>query len=225
MSHFLYYLVEPLSYVIYFIGFLFLFFKVEKQAIYLSLAIFFLASSALMMRAAIRLGPEDYNTYLYNILYLITSLAFSFYFFKLLNKQWKQAVAILTGIFVLIYYLINIKEVYFDSIGFVINSTGIILLIFLYLHQIMTNVTEELLSNNFDFWFICVQLMYHLGSFAIFLSYNYFTHRFFSAGSDSAEISTILGYLWVVHNVLLFLGAIITCSGIAWIYHKKLRLL
>lgn len=178
-----------------------------------------------MIRAAVRFDTDTSNTYLYNILYLITSLAFSCYFFELLKNHWKRLLAILTSISVLIYYLINIKEVYFDSIGFVITSTGIIILIFLYLHQIMTNVTEEPLSNNFDFWFICVQLMYYLGSFAIFLSYNYFTYRFFSAGSASSEISTILGYLWVVHNVLLFLGAIITCSGIAWIYHKKSHLL
>lgn len=176
-----------------------------------------------MIRATIRLDSDTSNTYLYNILYLITSLAFGFYFFEILKNQWKRLVALIAGLSVLIYYFINIKEVYFDSIGFVITSTGIIVLIFLFLDQIMTNVTEEPLFNNFDFWFICVQLMYHLGSFAIFLSYNYYTHRFFSEGSPDS-FSRMMGYLWVVHNILLFVGSVITCAGVFWIYYRKKKI-
>ncbi len=223
MSHFFFYIIEPISYTLYFIGFLFLFLKIERKLRYLILIAYSLVCTALMIRATIRLDSDTSNTYLYNILYLITSLAFGFYFFEILKNQWKRLVALIAGLSVLIYYFINIKEVYFDSIGFVITSTGIIVLIFLFLDQIMTNVTEEPLFNNFDFWFICVQLMYHLGSFAIFLSYNYYTHRFFSEGSPDS-FSRMMGYLWVVHNILLFVGSVITCAGVFWIYYRKKKI-
>ncbi len=161
------------------------------------------------------------NTHFYNLLYPITSVFLSQYFYNLLQTRLKKTVAVITGLIPLVYYSFHIDAPYFDSIGYVAASTGIVVLIFLYLHQVLHHVTEEPLSHNADFWFVCVQLAYHLGSFAIFLSYNYFTHRYFAEGK-SPEIGTILTYLWIVHNVILFLGALILSFGIAWIYRRKL---
>ncbi len=160
------------------------------------------------------------NTHFYNLLYPITGVFISHYFYTLLQTRLKKTVAVIAGLIPLVYYSFHIDAPYFDSIGYVTTSTGIVVLIFLYLHQKLNHVTDEQLSHNVDFWFVCVQLAYHLGSFAIFLSYNYFTLRYFEQGK-SKETGTILTYLWVVHNVLLFLGAVIISFAIAWIYRRK----
>jgi hypothetical protein len=65
----------------------------------------------------------------------------------------------------------------FDSTAYVLLSSGIVIMAFMFMHQVLTHVTEEVLSMNFDFWFICSQLVYFLGAFAIFLTYNYLTQK------------------------------------------------
>lgn len=165
------------------------------------------------------------NTHFYNLLYPLTSLTLGYYFYELLQTQLKKAVALASGLVAILYYFSNSfffsAETLFDSIGHVISSLGVVLLIFMFFHQVMTNVKEEPLSHNFDFWFVCVQLFYHLGAFAIFLSYNYFTRKVLSVEFYSNENRSILTYLWVVHNVLLFLGALTTAFAIVWIYRRK----
>ena len=48
------------------------------------------------------------------------------------------------------YILITSPSV-FDSTGYVILSMGMIVMAFMYMHQVLTHVTEEPLSLNFDF--------------------------------------------------------------------------
>lgn len=158
-------------------------------------------------------------------MYLITSVCLGYFFYAILQSKVKKGIAVATGVVTIIYYLFSDTTVnniqLFDSIGHVISSSGIVLFIFLFLHQVMTNVNEEPLSHNFDFWYVCSLLIYHLGSFAIFLSYNYFTRKVLPAENYSDENRTILSYLWVGHNVLLLLGALLTSVGTGWIFYKK----
>lgn len=192
---------------------------------YKVLFIFYLVGFVLMTGMVLTTyTSEDSTALVYNLLYLFTSLFLSSYFYTVFQARSKKIVSVIAGLVTLLYYALNTEAVYFDSIGHVIASTGIVMLIFLYLHQILNNVNEEPLSLNVDFWFVCVQLAYHLGSFAIFLSYNHFTHRYLLERAESKQIGTILTYLWVVHNVILFLSALIMSSGIVWIYRKKSRL-
>lgn len=216
MKHFLTDFIEPLSFFLSGAAFLFYAWKIDRAIRYKTLVVFYLAGTVLLTGMAL----TKLNTHFYNLLYPVTSVFLSHYFYSLLQTRLKKTVAILAALITLVYYSFNIDNPYFDSIGYVIASTGIVVLIFLYLHQVLNHVTEAPLSLNIDFWFVCVQLAYHLGSFAIFLSYNYFTNQYFEQGK-SKETGTILTYLWVVHNVLLFLGAVITSVGIAWIYRRK----
>lgn len=193
----------------------------DRRFRYRVLGGYYLLATALLTRVALSHSSDDSNTHVYNLLYLVTSMSMSYYFFAVLQHPAKKWVAALAGFSTLLYFVINTDEIFFDSMGHVIASTGIVILIFLYLHQVLSNVTEEPLSLNFDFWFVCVQLAYHLGSFAIFLSYNYFTQQYFLGKEAKKEIGTILTYLWVVHNVILFLSALIIGFGIAWIYRRK----
>lgn len=192
--------------------------KINRDIRFKTLIIYYLVGTIVLTGMVLNMMITEVNTHFYNLLYPITSIFLSHYFYTLLQTQLKKTVAVIAGLTSLVYYSFHIDAPYFDSIGYVIASSGIVMLIFLYLHQGLNHVTEEPLSLNVDFWFVCVQLAYHLGSFAIFLSYNYFTHRYFAEGKS---IGTILTYLWIVHNVILFLGALILSFGIAWIYRRK----
>ncbi len=214
------YIIEPVAFLIYFGALAYYAWRVDGGSRYKVLSGYYFLATVLLTRAAFIFYSSS-TTHFYNLLYLITSVCLSYYFFSLLRDRWKKILAIVSGLATLLYYLTNTEEIYFDSIGHVIASTGIVVLIFVYLHQIMNNVTEEPLSLNFDFWYVCIQLMYHLGSFAIFLSYNYFTYRYFSAGDDTKEVGQMLTYLWGVHNVLLFLGSLLTWSGLLWIVYRR----
>jgi hypothetical protein len=123
------------------------------------------------------------------------------------------------------YYLIEIFRAeppkVFDSLGFVILSVGIVVMSFLFMHQILTNVTEEPLSWNFDFWFVSSQLLYHLGSFFIFLTYGYLTKKLISSPEYSKQNIFYIRQLWVAHNVLLFLSALMIAGSLLWISFRR----
>jgi len=213
--------MEPLAYLLYTMALLFFSFKIDRHIRFKALLVYYIIGTILYVIASITsLAFNHDNTQIYNLLYPVISLFLSYYFFHLLQSRIKKTIAVLTGLATLLYYAFNIQEIYFDSLGYVTASTGIALLIFLYFHQVLNNVNEEPLSLNFDFWYVCTQLVYHLGSFAIFLTYNYFTYRYFEV-PERREIGTILTYLWVVHNVLLFLGSIAVSVGVVWIYRRR----
>lgn len=181
---------------------------------------YYLSATVLMLNT---LSTTAVNTHLYNVLYVLTSLAMAYYYSALLTSTWKRGITVLVGGVTLTYFAANIllgNDKLFDSNGYVITSTGVVLLIFLYLHQIFSNITEEQLSLKFDFWFVCSQLIYHLGAFGIFLTYHRLTEKVIDA-NYLHENRLILTYLWGIHNVLLFLGALLTCSGLIWIIYRK----
>ena len=221
MKVFLSQYLEPISFLLYFGAFFFYSWRLVRKFHYRLLCGYYLVAFIMMMKAV----QLDDNTQLYNLLYVLTSLGMGYYFYSLLQTRLKRTIALVCGLTPLLYYLskntIFESELLFDSIGHAISSSGVVIMIFLYLHYIITNVKEEPLSNNFDFWFVCVQLFYHLGAFAVFLSYNYFTRKVLTVEFSSDKNSAILTYLWVVHNVLLFLGALTTAYAIIWIYRRK----
>ena len=225
MKVFLYFILEPLSFLIYFGALFFYSWKVDRKFPYRVLCGYYLIATALLAKGSVGYSTNTTNTYIYNMMYLITSVCLGYFFYAILQSKVKKGIAVATGVVTIIYYLFSDTTVnniqLFDSIGHVISSSGIVLLIFLFLHQVMTNVNEEPLSRNFDFWYVCSLLIYHLGSFAIFLSYNYFTRKVLPAENYSDENRTTLSYLWVGHNVLLLLGALLISFGAAWIFYKK----
>lgn len=223
MKFFLSFILEPLSFLLYLGALFFYAWKLDSKFHYRVLCGYYLIATALLVKGVTERSTS--NTYIYNMMYLITSFFIGYYFFAILKTPLKKGIAVATGVTAIAYYLgsdtvVNNVQL-FDSIGHVISSSGIVLLIFLFLHQIMTNVNEEPLSHNFDFWYVCSLLIYHLGSFAIFLSYNYFTQKVLPTENYSDENRTILSYLWVGHNVLLLLGALLTSFGAGWIFYKK----
>jgi hypothetical protein len=127
----------------------------------------------------------------------------------------------ITTLYFLYKNLILEFDLIFDSIGQAISSMGIVLLIFIYLHQTLSVIRSGSLTQNFDFWISSAQLIYHLGAFGIFLTFNHFTNKIFNTENYSSENRQILSSLWGVHNVLLFLASLLTWVGVFWIVYRK----
>lgn len=214
--------LEPVAFGLYFGALLYYARKVDGKRPIVWLCVYYGLATALMARVSIGFRTEEVNTHFYNMLYLLTGVFIGGYYFLLVQRPWKKVIAAGVSAGTALYYIMNSvvgHQPYFDSIGYTLVSLGIVILIFLHLLQLLQNITERL-SMNFEFWFSCVLLFYHLGSFAIFLTYNYFTHKMLASDKVN-EIASILTSLWIVHNVILFLGGLITVYGTVWISRRK----
>ncbi len=215
------FLLEPASHLLFLCAVLIQLRIGDAKLRHKVLAIYYLMGFVLLVKIVF----TKQNAYLYSLLYLLNSVGLDLYFFSLFETSKKRWLALLPAGVTLFYYLIKTFYVgadpLFPSIGFVISSVGILILIFFFLYQLMTQVKEESLSQSFDFWYICSHLIYQLGAFAIFLTYNNLTSKFLSDQHFSDENRDILIYLWGVHNVLLFLGSLLTLFGILWIAFRR----
>lgn len=166
------------------------------------------------------------NIVIYDFMFLLTSVSLAVYFYSSLQSAWKKLITVWICFTEVIYYVLN-NLVYkasplFDSTGYAILSTGMVIMIFMFMHQILTNVSDKSLSLNFEFWFVASLMIYFLGSFVIFLTFNYLTRKILPSELYSYENRDLLNAVWGVHNVLLFLGALLTLGSVLWIsYHKK----
>jgi hypothetical protein len=178
-----------------------------------------------MVKASIEASSDASNIEIYNFLCLLTALVIGFYFHAILINRVKKVavifICLLNGGYYVVNKLISAGHPLFDSMAHVLLSSCIVIMAFMYLHQILTHVTEATLSMNFDFWFVCSQLVYFLGAFAIFLTYNYLTEKILSTELYSFENRRLLTHLWSVHNVLLFLSTLSTSFGIVWIAYRR----
>jgi hypothetical protein len=196
----------------------------DKMVLKVLAGYFFMAT---LLTGITLLLPQDMpNIALYDILGLCTSVCLSVYFFNSLIIPWKKTVTLVLCATQISYYILsNIifkSAPLFDSTGYAILSVCIVIMIFMYLHQILSHVTEDALSLNFDFWFVCSQLIYFLGSFIIFLTFNYLTRKIMPAEYYSEENRILITWVWGVHNVLLFLSSLLTLASVVWIvFHKK----
>ena len=166
----------------------------------------------------------DPNLELYNLLCLITFVCVGSFYYYTFHSLLKKRLVIILGFFHAGYYVVGnfyYSPEVFDSTGFVFLSFSMVVLAFMYLQQILTNVTEEPLSHNFSFWFVSGQLVYYLGSFFIFLTYGYFTRKLLTFNEYSIENRIYLSGLWHTHNVLLFLVSLIISGGILWTYYRR----
>jgi hypothetical protein len=162
---------------------------------------------------------------LYSLLSLLTLICVGMYFYYTLFTPWKKRIVIILCLIQSGYYItgnfIFTRSQVLDSTAYVILSIGIVLMAFMYMHQILTNVTEAPLSWNLDFWFVSSQLIYYLGSFFIFLTYGYLTEKIMQTDLYSYENRIYISQLWRIHNVLLFLSSLIISAGIIWISFRR----
>lgn len=216
------YLLEAMGYFLYGIALLFYFLKVSNHVRFKILLIYFLIGFLVLFRI---LTVKGGNNLYYSILYVVNGLGWGVYFYSLLEGKLKKGVALCVVLVTTSYFIYRnilfMPEGIFDSLGYVISSSGTVLLIFIYLHQLLSTIKADPLSLNFDFWLSCSQLIYNLGAFGIFLTYNHFTAKIFNTENYTFQNRDLLTYLWGVHNVLLFLASLLTWIGVVWIIYRK----
>jgi hypothetical protein len=220
LEHFFFNLLEPVGYGLYFLLILVLI-RFDKRPKWRALLIYYFVASLLMWKAAYAYP----NLAIYSLLCLLSSIGLGTFFYYTFKASSKKRIVIFFIFLQTCYYLIEIFRAEppkaFDSLGFVILSVGIVVMSFLFMHQILTNVTEEPLSLNFDFWFVSSQFFYYLGSFFIFLTYGYLTKKLISSPEYSKQNIFYIRQLWVAHNVLLFLSALMIAGSLLWISFRR----
>jgi len=219
--------LEPVAYLIY-LGSIFLYsWKNPGDTRFRFLLVYYFIASVFMAKANIHRHGTS-NILLYDLMFLFTSIALGFYFFSVLSTLWKRALIFFLCSFEIVYFVLN-KFIFksaplFDSTGYVILSTGIVIMIFMFMHQILSNVSDKSLLVNFEFWYVASLMIYFLGSFVIFLTFGYLTRKILPAQLYSNENRDLLTAVWGVHNVLLFLGSLLTLGSLVWIsFRKKLQ--
>jgi hypothetical protein len=224
LRHIISFFLEPASYFVYVFA-IAIYFWSNRKSQYGILVMYYLMATLLLVKATWLTDRGSSNIGIYDILFLVASTSFAIYFYTILLKRWKKMICIGICVGEILYFILdNIifgNTKLFDSGAYVILSTGIVIMIFLYLHQILTHVSEESLTMNFDFWFVSSLLIYHLGAFIIFLTFSYLTRQILTPENYSHENRAMLTKLWGVHNVLLFLSSLLTLGSVAWISYRK----
>ena len=216
--------LELCSFILYFVVLFFYTFYDKRPSIKVITGYYFLGS--LLIWRVLYNVENGTNVDTYSQLCLISSLFLGLYFYMTLHSRVKRLIIVVlclveAGYFVFSNYLSAGPLITLDSAAFVILSTGVMIMIFFYMHQILTNVREEKLSMNFDFWFVSSQMIYHFGAFVIFLTFGYMTEKILPS-DYTVENRKILMSIWGIHNVLLFLSALLTSGSIIWIAsHRK----
>jgi hypothetical protein len=186
------------------------------------LLIYYIIATVLHTYAAIlALDYANNNNWLYNIHYFLSAVVLGYYFNNLLISKSKKKIVIALFSLVVINLIVTdliIPVTYFNSFGNAVLFLCMVVASLMYLHELLINISEKNILLNFNLWLISGYIIYFLGGFFIILSYGYFTDKL------TFEQETVLGDLWPVLNVLLFVTSIFTLSSHVWIaYRKKLQ--
>ncbi len=221
---FMFYYLEPISFFLP-IPFLIYHSAFDKRARIKVLAAYYFIGMLLMLKANTLNLDLSNNINDYRLFNLSTGLFICMYFYSSLLAVWKKRIVLFFGFSIIIQYLINFITVpnpqSFDSYGSVTVSLIIVILVLFFMHQTISNVTEEPLSSNFDFWFVVTQMIYHSGSFIILLTYGYFTKKILDPNQYTQENRHILMELWNANTILILISSLILCASILWINMMK----
>jgi len=217
------YWLEGIAAVVAFLGVSFYGWKVSFDKRY-KIVVFLLGVVAIFaVQISINTGVT--NSMQYSCIYLLNSLCWSSFYYNVLTGRLKRRLAMGIAVVTLSYFIyknvILDFDLIFDSVGQVLSSLGIVLLVLIFFHQTLSAVKEDSLTQNFDFWISSAQLIYHLGAFGIFLTFDHFTSKILNPEHYTAENRQILTSLWGLHNVLLFLASLIIWLGALWIVYRK----
>jgi hypothetical protein len=215
-------LLEPLSYVLFFMAFL-VRTSIDKQRKVKVLLIYYLFAAASFSYAGWLVFKNQNNNWIYNIIYLPAVLAICYYFHETFYSRKNKTLVKFLIALNLIYFVVRIilsgSWAIIDSFGYSLLSISVSVLSFVYFYQVLRHVNEYKVWTNFDFWLISAYLLYFLGSFFIFLLYANLTYDMLA--TYTLEQRILLSVLWGVHNVLLFLSSVITLISSVWIAYRN----
>lgn len=225
----IYNFLEPFSYLIYTIT-LCLHYQI-RPSVKIKVLIFYYTLATLLMSYAswsiiyMKNTAESNNNWVYNIFYFLSNFFLSFYMYKTFTHIKSKIITLSLLLINVTNFFLNdlvFKQRLFDSFVTSIFLLSLIILIFLYFQQVLGNVTEQHILLHFDFWLLSGYLIFFLGSFFIIMSWSHLSSRVGNVAT--AEQKEQFSILWGVHNILLFISALITFIGSVWIRHYQRRL-
>jgi hypothetical protein len=153
------------------------------------------------------------NNWLYNLFFLLTICIASYYFFQILqNKIKKYVIAILFVVNVSLFIRYDIlAHQFFNTYNNYVNAfcfLSIVVYALLYFDQLLRNVSEQNILNDFDFWLISGYLLYFLGGFFLILMYK------------DANVEQ-RGIIWAIQNTILLCSSLVTLTGTLWIQRRR----
>jgi len=187
------------------------------------LLIYYILATFLLGYAAIislnyKSSDAGNNNWLYNIHYFLSAVVMGYYFNNILVSKSKKKIVIVLFSLVAVNFIITdfiLTKTYFNSTSTAFLFLSMVIASLMYLHELLINMSEKNILLNFNLWLISGYIIYFLGGFFIILSYSYLTDKL------TYDQETILGDLWSVLNVLLFVTSIITLSSHLWITYRK----
>ena len=214
MTSFLRSFLEPLSYMIYALAFVLEYRRSKSMREKVLIVYYFLAAIIFTYASVLAFEDDKDNNWLYDIHYFISAIVFGYYFYNLLvNKTNKQIIIVLFSLVVFNFILSDfiLRHSFFNSFSNSFLFLAVIIASLFYFHELLARLTEKNILLNFNLWVVSGYLVYFLGSFLIILSYSYFSNKLTIADR------VILGDLWAVQNVLLFLTSVLTLCSFLWI--------
>lgn len=223
MFAFITYYLEPFACLLFCIA-LAIRYKSNKQAATQLLLIYYIAATVLLFIGCFKIGGRGSNNiWVYDLMAFFTSVFIGFYFYHLLQAPQKKKTVVLLILLYVVYTVIRNYTLtgvrLFDSMGYAIISASIACYVFMYFHQLLKNVTAVSILEEFNFWLASVYLIYFVGSFIVFVSYNYLTNKILI--SYSKEESHLMTALWGLHNILLFVSAMALLTGCLWLTYRR----
>jgi hypothetical protein len=206
--------LEPFSYLIYSVLFLLVVTRdgrFEKKLLFA----YYVFSTFLILYASIlaHFNTLGDNNWLYNLFFFLTISVNSIYFYKTYKTKAKKFFVVLVFIAYITWFIKVeiINGLFFDNYNNHVNALcflGIVFYALLYFDQLLKNVSEKNILNDYDFWLVSGYLLYFLSCFFIVLVYkdgNIEQHRI----------------LWSLQNLILFASSLITLTGTLWINYQK----
>lgn len=214
--------LEPFSYLIYSIALL-LEYRSNRLIREKVLLIYYVIATLLLTYAAFLAiqyasNSTGDNNWLYNIHYFLSAVVLGYYFNNILVSKSKKKIVIVLFSLVAINFIITdfiITRPFFNSTSTAFLFVCVVSASLMYLHELLIKMSEKNILLNFNLWLVSGYIIYFLGGFFIILSYSYLTDKL------TSDQEVILGYLWSVLNVLLFVTSIITLSSYIWITYRK----
>jgi hypothetical protein len=214
--------LEPIAYLVYLLA-VWLYESRKGDTRMKPLRLYYFLAFALMMTASLLVEFDIESTLYYHIHAVFTIWFLGLYFRSLLQNRYKKNTVLFLIVATTVYLIVKnliLREVrLFDSIGYSLVSASVVLFVFLYFHQELSNVKDQNILDDINFWLSSGFLIYFLGSFIIFLTYHYFTLKILA--TYTLEDRAILTNLWGLHNCLLFVGALSLLGGSLWIIYRK----
>lgn len=218
-KEFFYNFLEPISPLFPLIVIVINFRKARATPELLLLFILYFGLFILQMSASVFALFDRPNNIFYSLISIFSFIFISLFFHRIIFSNLAKKLILLVVIpacsFLFIGYTVFSKrDLLFNSVCFATFSIVIIIYCFIYIREKFNLMEYEKISDDYRFWVTASFLVYYIGSFFIFLTFQYLTQ------SGLARLTTkqikAIGMLWGLHNFIYFISCLLSAYGLRW---------